>query len=85
MINIGWAEHRALPDGSGANAPPGRQGKSGAVRFLTQAQFKAHAERGAVMIDARDTAAFGGVHIPGSINIGLAKQTAKRKNACDLW
>ncbi len=28
------------------------------------------------MLDARDTAAFGGVHIPGSVNIGLAKQTA---------
>ena len=27
-------------------------------------------------MSASDTAAFGGVHIPGSINIGLAKQTA---------
>jgi rhodanese-related sulfurtransferase len=37
------------------------------------------------MIDARDPAAFGGVHIPGSIHIGLAKRTAKGKDACDLW
>lgn len=29
-----------------------------------------------MVLDTRDTAAFGGVHIPGSINIGFAKQTA---------
>lgn len=46
------------------------------VKDLSPAQFRAHMERGAVILDARDTAAFGGVHIPGSINIGLAKQTA---------
>jgi hydroxyacylglutathione hydrolase len=31
---------------------------------------------GAVIIDARDSAAFGGFHIPGSINIGFEKQLA---------
>jgi glyoxylase-like metal-dependent hydrolase (beta-lactamase superfamily II)/rhodanese-related sulfurtransferase len=46
------------------------------VKDLSPAQFRAHMERGAVILDTRDTAAFGGVHIPGSINIGLAKQTA---------
>jgi rhodanese-related sulfurtransferase len=33
-------------------------------------------ERGATVLDTRDAAAFGGVHIPGSINIGFANQTA---------
>ncbi|MGI6637901.1 MAG: rhodanese-like domain-containing protein [Desulfobulbus sp.] len=32
--------------------------------------------QGALILDTRDTAAFGGVHIPGSINIGLDKQSA---------
>jgi hydroxyacylglutathione hydrolase len=31
---------------------------------------------GAMIIDARDSAAFGGFHIPGSINIGFEKQLA---------
>mgnify|MGYP000935743560 CR=1 FL=1 len=31
---------------------------------------------GALVIDARDSAAFGGFHIPGSINIGFEKQLA---------
>lgn len=46
------------------------------VHDLSPAQVKQYLDRGAVVLDARDTAAFGGVHIPGSINIGLAKQTA---------
>ncbi|MBL0712155.1 MAG: MBL fold metallo-hydrolase, partial [Desulfosarcina sp.] len=43
---------------------------------LSPAQVKARIDAGATVLDARDTAAFGGVHIPDSINIGLAKQTA---------
>ena len=31
---------------------------------------------GATVIDARDSAAFGGFHIPDSINIGFEKQLA---------
>ncbi|MFA6810734.1 MAG: rhodanese-like domain-containing protein [Desulfoplanes sp.] len=46
------------------------------VTDMSPQQIKAHIDRGAVILDARDTAAFGGVHIPGSINIGFAKQTA---------
>jgi rhodanese-related sulfurtransferase len=46
------------------------------VRDLSPAQVKAQIENGAKVLDTRDTAAFGGVHIPGSINIGFAKQTA---------
>ena len=46
------------------------------VRDLSPAQVKAELERGVVLLDTRDTASFGGVHIPGSINIGFAKQTA---------
>lgn len=45
-------------------------------RDLSPAQVHTRIEAGATVLDARDTAAFGGVHIPGSINIGLAKQTA---------
>jgi glyoxylase-like metal-dependent hydrolase (beta-lactamase superfamily II)/rhodanese-related sulfurtransferase len=45
-------------------------------RALTPAQFEAAMNRGAVVVDTRDTAAFGGVHVPGSINIGFEKQTA---------
>ena len=45
-------------------------------RDLSPAQVKTRIEAGATVLDARDTAAFGGVHIPDSINIGLAKQTA---------
>ncbi len=45
-------------------------------RDLSPDQVKARIDAGATVLDARDTAAFGGVHIPGSINIGLAKQTA---------
>ncbi|MGD9733119.1 MAG: rhodanese-like domain-containing protein [Desulfamplus sp.] len=33
-------------------------------------------EEGATVLDTRDTAAFGGFHIPGAINIGFEKQMA---------
>ena len=46
------------------------------IRDMSPLQVKEEMERGAVILDTRDTAAFGGVHIPGSINIGFAKQTA---------
>ena len=45
-------------------------------RALTPQQFHDAMQKGAVAIDTRDTAAFGGVHVPGSINIGFEKQTA---------
>jgi glyoxylase-like metal-dependent hydrolase (beta-lactamase superfamily II)/rhodanese-related sulfurtransferase len=43
---------------------------------LSPKQFEAMMAGGAVVIDARDSAAFGGFHIPGSINIGFEKQLA---------
>jgi len=46
------------------------------VRDMSPSQVKEEIDRGAVILDTRDTAAFGGVHIPGSTNIGFAKQTA---------
>ncbi len=46
------------------------------VRDLGPRQVKDLMEKDAVVLDTRDTAAFGGVHIPGSINIGLGPQTA---------
>ncbi|MDM8522133.1 rhodanese-like domain-containing protein [Desulfococcaceae bacterium HSG8] len=46
------------------------------TRDLSSAQVKSMNDNGATILDARNTAAFGGVHISGSINIGLAKQTA---------
>ncbi len=46
------------------------------IRDLSPAQVQEEIKRGALVLDTRDTAAFGGVHIPGSINIGFAKQTA---------
>ncbi len=45
-------------------------------KSLTPKQFEAMVAEGAVIIDARDSAAFGGFHIPGSINIGFEKQLA---------
>ena len=45
-------------------------------KSLTPAQFEEMMADGAVIIDARDAAAFGGFHIPGSINIGFEKQLA---------
>jgi glyoxylase-like metal-dependent hydrolase (beta-lactamase superfamily II)/rhodanese-related sulfurtransferase len=46
------------------------------VRDMSPVQVKAELDRGATILDTRDTAAFGGVHIPGAINIGFANQTA---------
>lgn len=43
---------------------------------LTPKQFEEMMADGATVIDARDSAAFGGFHIPGSINIGFEKQLA---------
>ena len=43
---------------------------------LTPKQFEELIADGAVVIDARDAAAFGGFHIPGSLNIGFEKQLA---------
>ena len=45
-------------------------------KSLTPKQFEEMMNDGAVIIDARDSAAFGGFHIPGSINIGFEKQLA---------
>jgi hydroxyacylglutathione hydrolase len=45
-------------------------------RDLSPDRVQSRIDAGATVLDARDTAAFGGVHIPGSINIGLARQTA---------
>jgi len=46
------------------------------VLDMSPDQVKEEIDRGALVLDTRDTAAFGGIHIPGSINIGFAKQTA---------
>lgn len=43
---------------------------------LTPRQFEEMMKAGAAVIDARNSAAFGGFHIPGSINIGFEKQLA---------
>ncbi len=45
-------------------------------KSLTPKQFEEMVADGALIIDARDSAAFGGFHIPGSINIGFEKQLA---------
>ena len=45
-------------------------------KSLTPKQFEEMMKDGAIVIDARDSAAFGGFHIPGSINIGFEKQLA---------
>jgi glyoxylase-like metal-dependent hydrolase (beta-lactamase superfamily II)/rhodanese-related sulfurtransferase len=45
-------------------------------KHLTPKQFEEMVAGGATIIDARDSAAFGGFHIPGSINIGFEKQLA---------
>ena len=45
-------------------------------KSLTPGQFEKMIADGATVIDARDSAAFGGFHIPGSINIGFEKQLA---------
>ncbi len=46
------------------------------IRDMSPQQVQEQVQRGALILDTRDTAAFGGVHIPGSINIGFALQTA---------
>jgi len=46
------------------------------TRDMSPAQVKQEIDNKALVLDTRDTAAFGGVHIPDSINIGFAKQTA---------
>jgi len=43
---------------------------------LNPDQFDKVRRQGATVIDTRDTAAFGGFHIPGAINIGFEKQMA---------
>jgi len=43
---------------------------------LTPGQFEEMMADGAAIIDVRNAAAFGGFHIPGSINIGFEKQLA---------
>lgn len=43
---------------------------------LTPRQFEELVSGGATVIDVRNSAAFGGFHIPGSINIGFEKQLA---------
>jgi hydroxyacylglutathione hydrolase len=43
---------------------------------LTPKQFEEMVAGGAVVIDTRSSAAYGGFHIPGSINIGFEKQLA---------
>ena len=43
---------------------------------LTPGQFEAEMTAGATVIDVREGAAFGGMHIPGSLNIGFEKQLA---------
>jgi rhodanese-related sulfurtransferase len=45
-------------------------------KSLTPRQFEEMMADGATIIDTRDSAAFGGFHIPGSINIGFEKQLA---------
>jgi len=39
-------------------------------------QFEQQMEKGALVIDTRDMAAFAGFHIPGALNIGFEKQLA---------
>lgn len=43
---------------------------------LNPDQFEQIRQQGATIIDTRDTASFGGFHIPGAINIGFEKQMA---------
>lgn len=47
-----------------------------AERALVPGQFAELMEQGAVVVDTRDASAFGGAHIPGSLNIGFEKQLA---------
>ncbi len=43
---------------------------------LNPDRFEQIRQQGATIIDTRDTASFGGFHIPGAINIGFEKQMA---------
>ncbi|MDR4503419.1 MAG: MBL fold metallo-hydrolase [Candidatus Scalindua sp.] len=45
-------------------------------RSLSPLQFQQAMNESAVVIDTRDAAAYGGVHIPGTINIGVDNQMA---------
>ena len=45
-------------------------------RAMSPERFEERVKQGALIIDTRDTAAFGGFHIPGSINIGFEPQLA---------
>lgn len=45
-------------------------------RTLSAEDFERLTKDGAVIIDARDSSAFGGCHIPGALNIGFEKQLA---------
>jgi hydroxyacylglutathione hydrolase len=45
-------------------------------RALDVTQFEEAMAEGAVVIDSRDSVAFGGGHIPGSVNIGFESQLA---------
>ncbi|SKA76841.1 Glyoxylase, beta-lactamase superfamily II [Paucidesulfovibrio gracilis DSM 16080] len=45
-------------------------------KAMTPEQFETYMAEGYLVIDTRDTAAFGGFHIPGSLNIGFEKQLA---------
>lgn len=45
-------------------------------RALPVADFEARMAAGATVVDTRDSAAFGGCHIPGALNIGFEKQLA---------
>ncbi|MBU1040617.1 MAG: MBL fold metallo-hydrolase [Proteobacteria bacterium] len=47
-----------------------------AEQMLSPESFAAAMAKGAVVIDTRDAAAFGGAHIPGSLNIGFERQMA---------
>ncbi|WP_022661856.1 MBL fold metallo-hydrolase [Paucidesulfovibrio longus] len=45
-------------------------------KALPPERFAERIQEGTLVIDTRDTAAFGGFHIPGSLNIGFEKQLA---------
>lgn len=45
-------------------------------RMLSPERFAELMDQGAVVIDTRDAASFGGAHIPGSLNIGFESQMA---------
>lgn len=45
-------------------------------QMLNPDHFNQVLQQGATIIDTRDTASFGGFHIPGAINIGFEKQMA---------